>query len=108
MLKNTLVADNSKVFVWENTSCNQQHAGEGANYQWPDENEGGQNELACADNTIFEDPLLLELGDNGGLTETMMLDPGSPAVGTASDCPSFDQRGVPRDPASCTPGATEP
>ena len=108
VLKNTLIADNTKVFVWENTSCNQLHTGQGANYQWPDQNAGGQTELACASNTIFADPLLGVLQDNGGLTETILPGAGSPAIGTATDCPPTDQRGHPRNPSSCTPGSTEP
>jgi hypothetical protein len=108
VLKNTLIAENTKVFIWENTSCNQLHTGQGANYQWPSENAGGQAEQACAMNTVFSDPLLLGLGDNGGPTETILPGGGSPAIGTSTDCPSADQRGQPRNPVSCTPGATEP
>jgi hypothetical protein len=108
VLKNTLIADNTKVFIWENTSCNRQHTGQGANFQWPDENAGGQTELACASNTVFDDPLLGGLQDNGGLTETILPEAGSPAIGTATDCPATDQRGYPRNPSSCTPGSTEP
>lgn len=108
VLKNTVIADNSKTFIWEDTSCNQPHAGQGANYQWPDQNAGGQPEQPCAGNAVFADPLPGELGDNGGLTETILLDAGSPAVGTATDCPANDQRGEPRSMTSCTPGATEP
>jgi hypothetical protein len=108
VLKNTLIADNTKVFIWENTSCNHSHTGQGANYQWPEENAGGQSELACAGNTVFADPLLGDLERNGGLTETILPEAGSPAIGTATDCPATDQRGEPRAPPSCTPGATEP
>jgi len=108
VLKNTLIADNTKVFIWENTSCNRTNTGQGANYQWPNLNAGGQTELACASNTVFADPLLLSLADNGGPTETILPASASPAIGTATDCPATDQRGQPRNPASCTPGATEP
>ena len=108
VLKNTLIANNTKVFIWENTSCNQLHTGQGANYQWPNLNAGGQVEQACTANTVFADPLLLSLGDNGGPTETILPASGSPAIGTATGCPSNDQRGQPRNPLSCTPGATEP
>ena len=107
-LKNTLIADNTKIFIWENTSCNHQHTGAGANYQWPDENTGGQTELACTTSTIFVDPQLGALGSHGGLTETILPAAGSPAIGAATGCPATDQRGFPRNPSSCTPGATEP
>ena len=108
VLENTLVADNTKVFTWENTSCNRSHTGQGANYQWPAVNAGGQAELACAGNTVFQDPLLGDLADNGGLTETVMPGPTSPVLGTATGCPATDQRGRPRSATSCTPGAVEP
>jgi hypothetical protein len=107
-LKNTLIADNTKVFVWENTSCNLQHPGQGVNFQWPDENSGGQSELPCTVASIFDDPLLGSLGYFGGLSPTILPGPGSPVLGTASDCPTHDQRGKPRSPGACTPGATEP
>jgi hypothetical protein len=108
VLENTLIADNSKVFIWENTSCNRTHTGQGANYQWPAVNAGGQTELACASNTIFQDPLLGDLADNGGLTASVMPGPTSPVLGAAVGCPATDQRGRPRSPTTCTPGAVEP
>ncbi len=108
VLENTLIADNTKTFIWENTSCNKTHTGQGANYQWPAVNEGGQAERACATDTVFSDPLLGDLADNGGLTETVMPGPTSPVLGTATGCPTTDQRGRPRNPSSCTPGAVEP
>jgi ELWxxDGT repeat protein len=45
------------------------------------------------------DPLLAPLGDYGGLTPTMALLPGSPAIDPSitSGAPSQDQRGVTRD-----------
>lgn len=47
---------------------------------------------------INADPLLQEISDNGGLTRTHALMPGSPAVdlGLAEACPVTDQRGYPR------------
>jgi hypothetical protein len=101
---NSLIADNSKVFIWENTSCNATHSGSGS-LQWPTQNAGGQTELACAGVT-FLDPGLGALASNGGPTQTIL--PANPAVhgaGTAS-CPATDQRGLPR-PQPCTPGAVE-
>ncbi len=45
------------------------------------------------------DPLLGPLQDNGGLTFTQALSPGSPAIDAGAGCPSTDQRGLarPRD-----------
>lgn len=104
-LSNSLVADNSKVFVWENTSCNVTHAG-AAVYQWPALNAGGQSELPCATGALFLDPGLGPLAWSGGATPTIA--PSHPALDGAatSGCPATDQRGAPRG-ATCTPGAVE-
>jgi predicted outer membrane repeat protein len=56
------------------------------------------------------DPKLGSLQDNGGPTQTMALQPGSPAInaGTDSGCPATDQRGVTRPQgAACDIGAYE-
>lgn len=104
-LTNGLIADNSKVFVWENTSCNVTHAG-GGTFQWPEVNAEGQVELPCAASTTFLDAGLGLLGWRGGPTPTIA--PGHPALAGAAtaDCPPTDQRGAPRA-APCTPGAVE-
>ncbi|MBK5218651.1 MAG: hypothetical protein JJE35_02515 [Thermoleophilia bacterium] len=55
-------------------------------------------------------PLLGGLADNGGPTNTMALQPGSPAIdaGTNTGCPATDQRGVARPQGSaCDIGAYE-
>jgi len=53
--------------------------------------------LAGPTNLIGEDPLLLPLTDNGGLTPTHALTPSSPAIDAGGyDCPVIDQRGVSR------------
>ncbi|MGH2926778.1 MAG: diguanylate cyclase, partial [Solirubrobacteraceae bacterium] len=58
------------------------------------------------------DPMLAPLQDNGGLTETMALLPGSPALdavpATGTVCTTSDQRGVSRPQgAACDIGAYE-
>ena len=52
---------------------------------------------------------LLPLSDNGGPTLTHFLFSDSPAINAADPhfCPSFDQRGMPRDTARCDIGALE-
>ena len=55
-------------------------------------------------------PRLAELADNGGVTRTRALRPGSPAIDryTTGDCPSTDQRGFARPAGSaCDIGAYE-
>jgi hypothetical protein len=104
-LGNSLIADNSKVFIWENTSCNATHAGS-ATFQWPQQNAGGQGELACATGTTFLDAEIGALGWSGGPTPTIA--PNHPALDGAApaSCPATDQRGVARA-TPCTPGAVE-
>ena len=104
-LTNSLVADNSKVFIWENTSCNVTHAG-GATFQWPSQNAGGQNELACAAATTFLNAGIGPLAWSGGATPAIA--PTAPALADAAvaSCPATDQRGVARG-TPCTPGAVE-
>lgn len=103
-LTNSLVADNEKVFIYENTSCNVTHSGAG-NIQWPDVNANGSAELPCA-TVSFVDPVIGALEDNGGPTPTIL--PSSPLViRSVAGCPATDQRGLSRS-EPCTPGATEP
>ncbi|MDM8565042.1 choice-of-anchor Q domain-containing protein [Candidatus Halobeggiatoa sp. HSG11] len=58
--------------------------------------------------TVSGDPMLGALADNGGITQTMALQAGSPAIdaGDSGTCESTDQRGETRD-ASCDIGAYE-
>ncbi|QDT72081.1 choice-of-anchor Q domain-containing protein [Lacipirellula limnantheis] len=59
------------------------------------------------------DPQLGPLQENGGLTQTMALPSGSPAVNAGIDqqvgngVPGIDQRGAPRDPTNVDVGAFE-
>jgi hypothetical protein len=52
-------------------------------------------------NITGQSPNLAALASNGGLTQTMALQAGSPAIdkGTTAGAPTTDQRGVPRDVA---------
>jgi uncharacterized delta-60 repeat protein len=59
---------------------------------------------------ISVDPLLSPLANNGGWTQTMALQPGSPAIDAGDDasCPATDQRGITRPQgAHCDIGAFE-
>ena len=68
---------------------------------------------ACVFTTaIGTDPMLDPLADNGGPTQTMRLQPGSPAIdqvpASGAGCPATDQRGVTRPGgAACDIGAYE-
>jgi hypothetical protein len=64
----------------------------------------------CGIPLLTSDPLLGPLQNNGGLTQTMALLPGSPAIDAGDDanCPATDQRGVTRPQGShCDIGAYE-
>ena len=52
----------------------------------------------AGEGNISTDPILGDLAYNGGLTSTSALGIGSPAIdtGSTSNCPSTDQRGLPR------------
>jgi len=67
-----------------------------------------QGGYAGGTNIITDDPLLGTIGDYGGLTKTIPLLPGSPAIdaGDAGSCPATDQRGVARG-TGCDIGAFE-
>jgi hypothetical protein len=108
---------NDTIF-WDNTAqdCNSpmtcqdgSSSGQG-DLQWPD------HHVACtmtADppcatgGTMFADAMLSPLKRNGGPTQTMLPQAGSPAIGAGTGCPMTDQRGVMRKPAGCTAGAVE-
>lgn len=95
-LQNTLVSGNTAMWV---PGCNEVHAG-ADNLEWPDGAE-------CTNDPLVADPELGTLGDNGGVTETLLPSEQSPARALAtSGCPPFDQRGEPRV-APCTVGAVE-
>ncbi|MCA9681097.1 MAG: hypothetical protein KC457_02805 [Myxococcales bacterium] len=85
--------------LFVDSNCNNTLPGSD-NLQWPDGN-------ACAMGTSFADPGIDAIGDHGGPTPTVL--PGGGAVeGVGLNCPSEDQRGQPRDMASCAAGSVEP
>ncbi len=64
----------------------------------------------CGTPALTADPMLAPLGNNGGLTQTMALLPGSPAIdaGENTICPATDQREIIRPQGSqCDIGAYE-
>lgn len=95
-LKNTVIAYNTAMWV---PGCNHLHDDEGGNFQWP----GG---ALCTSELIVSDPLLGDLSNYAGPTESMMPASNSPLKAVGSDCPEIDQRGHPRK-EKCTAGAVE-
>lgn len=96
-LANTIVAGNTSG-QWA-PGCSDPLGDGGGGLEWP----AGQD---CAAGSLVEDPLLGQLGENGGPTETMLPASGSPAEGLGTGCPETDQRGEPRS-EPCTAGAVE-
>lgn len=107
VVRNTIIS-NSAENEYTPLNCTGQNysnpPGEGDhNIQWPN---GLQDDMDCTPGITREDPMLGELADNGGPTETMIPIAGSPVIAAGSECPPTDQRGEPRgDP--CTLGAYE-
>jgi hypothetical protein len=95
--KNTIIANNAG----GNCQLNGRITDSGGNLQFPD---------ATCGSIPSQDPLLDPVGlkDNGGTTQTIGLQPNSPAIRAGSAaCMQFDQRGVKR-PNPCSSGAFEP
>lgn len=109
LLANTVVWGSEVGHGYAPISCMDALIEGGGNLQWPVERAGGGldiPEAPCSPQVLAADALLGALADHGGPTLTVMPAPGSPALGLGRDCPSVDQRGVPRrDP--CTSGAVE-
>jgi predicted outer membrane repeat protein len=103
-LRNAVFLDNTSSNQWGlSQTCTDTLRGGGA-VQWPAPTASG--DPPCTDVAVLADPLLGDLSDNGGPTQTIPLLSGSPALSAGQDCPSHDQRGEPR-PASCDLGAYE-
>jgi hypothetical protein len=95
-LDNTLIAGNTAQYT---PGCDDQRTDGAGNLQWPDG-------ALCTTAPTVADPLLGDLGDHGGTTETMVPDATSPARGLGTGCPATDQLGAPRG-EPCTAGAVE-
>ena len=106
-LRNTIFYDNLTDNEYSAVACHETFDdGGGGNIQWPATKNNGNEDMPCVAGILFADPLLGELADNGGLTPTMALGDGSPAIDYAADCPETDQTGAARAGA-CDSGAVE-
>ena len=92
-IKNTLIADNTPVNMYVENANAVIHS-DGTNLS----SDNGAGVLVGAGDKINTQPLLLPLGLYGGLTETHLLQSGSPAIeaGNNSGAPPTDQRGITR------------
>lgn len=87
--------------VWKHCNAN---LNDGGNNIFYPENAGGR--CVSTPNPLIVDPLLSPLADNGGPTQTMALNSGSPAINAGLGCPTLDQRGAVRT-GNCDIGAFE-
>ncbi|MEN9462037.1 MAG: hypothetical protein RIS84_2057, partial [Pseudomonadota bacterium] len=94
-LKNTIIANNTGSSGWKiQQNCTTNMIDGGNNIQFPARLTSNSNDYECIKGQAVVDPLLGLLADNGGLTQTMALLSGSPAInkGGSSNCPTTDQR----------------
>src|SRR5580704_2998947 len=77
--------------------------------QWPMNHDVGTDpDAPCTPSTVFADPMLGALADNGGASMTILPAASGPAHGAGVMCPPTDQRGMPRPTTGCTSGSVEP
>ncbi len=108
-LKNTIIANNTGASGWKiQQNCTANLTDGGGNIQYPARLTSNFNDYECIASQPVANPLLAALGDYGGLTPTLNLQAGSPALrkGVAANCPATDQRGMPRL-GGCDSGAVE-
>jgi len=99
-LRNSILLNNHTV-LGRVPACRIPMEGEN-NLQWPEPDAGDH----CTEGSIYADPLLGDLQDNGGATHTRALSEESPALAQGTNCSNIDQRGEPR-PEACDLGAFE-
>lgn len=108
-LKNSILANNIALNGGNNWNikhnCFEPMTNGGGNLQYP-----APIDKPCTAGILIDDPNLGTLANNGGLTQTRALLPGSAASQNATGCPTTDQRAVTRaKPAgsNCDSGAFE-
>jgi predicted outer membrane repeat protein len=107
-ITNTLFGSNTTKDCGSPMACSTGSSTGLGNLQWPTQHTVcATRDRICTDGTIFHDPKLGALADNGGPTQTAAPLAGSPAMQIGLDCPATDQRGVTRPTNGCTAGAVE-
>jgi hypothetical protein len=94
-LRNTILADNTAGNVWNPWNIRRTVLDGGGNLQWPPTRPNGQTEEPATASVVWADPLLLPIGDYGGISQTMPPGNLSPALGggVSGGAPPADQRG---------------
>lgn len=100
-LRNTVLSGNTAGNLWNPWNIRRTVLDGGGNLQWPPTRPNGQPEPPATATVVWAEPMLLPCADNGGLTQTMAPDDGSPAIGggVSGGTPTTDQRGRLRTPA---------
>jgi hypothetical protein len=102
VIRNTIIANNADN-EWTPLNCTGSGQGEN-NVQWPTGMDRTAD-LDCTPGIMRMDPMVGVLADHGGPTFTAL--PGASSLPAGTNCPELDQRGMPRNTASCTIGAVE-
>jgi hypothetical protein len=103
-LRNSIFVGNTASNPWGTSQTCASTMSGAHNLQWPAPASSG--DPPCTADVVLADPLLGELADNGGPTQTIAPGEGSPALGAGEDCTEADQRGEPRGEV-CDLGAFE-
>jgi predicted outer membrane repeat protein len=108
-ISNSIFANNTSMDCGAPMTCQDGSSTGQADLQWPQQHVVCSNaDPACASGgTTFADPMLSSLASNGGPTQTLLPQSGSPAIGAGASCPPTDQRGNTRKANGCTLGAVE-
>ena len=106
-VRNTIIANNDGDNPWDiQENCTVELTNSGNNIQFPQKTTGLGNDYECFAGQTAVNPQLGTLGDFGGLTPTVPILAGSPAIDVGSNCPATDQRGFARN-GVCDIGAYE-
>jgi hypothetical protein len=107
IFKNTIIAHNTAGSKWKiQINCIAPVIDGGNNLQIPTKKTKLNNDYDCFKGKPETEPLLGQWGFHGGITPTMPLLTGSPAINAGSACPTTDQRGIARQ-GNCDIGAYE-
>ncbi len=102
IFRNTIIANNignnNGLGYNVKNNCTNTYTNGGNNLQFPPKNPNNPDDIDCAPNIMVADPRLGLPLNNGGLTPTLALGGGSPAIdaGNSALCPPTDQRGAVR------------
>lgn len=106
-VRNTIIASNDGDNPWDiQENCTVELTDGGNNIQFPQKTTSLGNDYECFAGQTAVNPQLGTIGDFGGLTPTVPLLAGSPAINAGNNCPATDQRGFARN-GVCDIGAYE-